>query len=71
MKNKYMEMTNEELYELSLQKDKKGRYTKEATSAYIERRRRSGVIQYAGVATRCSKFQSDMDYYGMCEVGNR
>lgn len=64
-------MTDEELYELSLRKDKRGRYTREADSAYMERQRRSGYIQYGGVATRCSKYQNDIDYYGFCEVSNR
>lgn len=67
----YSQMTDEELYEISLKKDRKGRYTREADRAYMERQRRSGVIKYAGVAPKCSKYQSDIDYYGYAEVSNR
>lgn len=64
-------LSDQELYDLSLQKNKKGRYTTEANAAYAERYRRSGIIQYGGVASRCSKYRADMDYYGGLEVSNR
>lgn len=57
-------LTDDELYSLSLAKDKLGRYTDNANLAYTERQRRSGYIHYDGVSSNCSKYQADLDYYG-------
>lgn len=71
MDSKYREMPYEELYKLSLQRDKKGHYTRDADFAYYERQRRSKTVHYANVASRCSKYQADMDYYGGIDISNR
>lgn len=71
-------MSDEELYELSLQREnyekrpskkrkKKHTYTHDADLAYAERYRRSGILRYAGVEKSCSKYQADVDYYGCYE----
>ena len=65
--DKYKNMSDEELHKLSLQKNKKGSYTREANMAYMERRRRSGIVQYEGVANRCGKYYGDFVYYGYCD----
>ena len=64
---KLKSMTDDELYELSLQKNKFGSYTFDANAAYAERRRRSGAVRYSGVPTKCSKYRADLDYYGNTE----
>ncbi len=62
--NEINNLSDEELYSLSLQKDKKGRYTDDANTAYAERQRRAGFVYYADVPKNCSKYQNDFDYYG-------
>lgn len=68
-------MNDEELYELSLQREnygkqpskkrkKKHTYTHDADLAYAERYKRSGVVRYAGIEKCCGKYQADIDYYG-------
>ena len=64
-----IQLPDDELYELSLQKDENGRYTGAANAAYDERRRRSGVVRFEGVAKKCGKYQADIDYYGNSEWG--
>lgn len=64
----FQEMTDQELLELSLQKDRKGCATYDAILAYEERRRRRGHIHYAGVSNRCNKWQNDYDYYGRYDI---
>mgnify|MGYP007102047345 CR=1 FL=1 len=56
-------LTDKQLFDLSLKKDKKGNATREACMAYEERRERAGGHVMSKVA-RCNKFQADMDYYG-------
>lgn len=60
-------LEDNELYALSLVKDKLGRYTDSANLAYAERQRRSGYIHYDEVPSTCSKYQADLDYYGSDE----
>lgn len=62
--NEIRQLSDEELKRISGGKDKRGNATWEAEMAHGERRRRSGIIQYANVPTRCYKFQADLDYYG-------
>ena len=62
------QLSDEELKRVSGGKRKNGNASWEAEVAYGERRRRSGVVQYASVPTRCSKYQADIDYYGFSEV---
>ena len=60
-------LTDEELYNLSLQKGNNKCYTEEANIAYAERRRRSDADQFVGIPKTCSKWQADIDYYGYCD----
>lgn len=57
-------LSDKELYELSLAKNKKGQYTNEADMAYEVRRKRSGIIRYAGVPRKCNKYSGDQYYFG-------
>lgn len=58
------EMTDEEIYDLSLRKDKKGRYTYAANLAYFERQKRNGIDNLIGRGDKASKWSADFDYYG-------
>lgn len=64
----FQKMTDQELLDLSLQKDKRGCATYSANMAYAERRRRNGALHYAGIPTRCSKWQNDLDYFGNYDI---
>ena len=59
-----MKMSDDDIYALSLQKTKKGYYSRDADFAYAERQRRSGYIYMDNVNKRCGKYQADLDYYG-------
>lgn len=58
------ELSNDEIYALSLQQTKHGHYSRDANRAYEERRQRSGYAYFDGIEKRCGKFQADIDYYG-------
>ena len=57
-------LSDDKLYALSLQKTKRGHYSRDANRAYEERHRRSGYAYFDGIEKRCGKFQADIDYYG-------
>ena len=60
-------LSDEELIELSLQRNKRG-FTHVADLAYLERKRRSGRLYLEGVPKTCPKNQNDLDYYGYGEI---
>lgn len=57
-------LSDEELYDLSLEKKKDGYYTALANQAYNERKRRSGYIWFDGVPNRTNEYQIIVDYQG-------
>ncbi len=60
----FKDMSDEDIYRLSQEKDKYGSYTHNANLAYMERQRRKGVDGYIGHAPRPSKYSADWYYYG-------
>lgn len=60
-KSEIRNLSDKELYELSMQKNKRGMYTKDANEAMKVRRERSG--HWSGVSRKAPSFDRQEDMY--------
>ncbi len=63
-KSEIRNLSDKELYELSMQKNKKGNYTKDVNEAMRIRRERSN--HWEGVSRRAPRFEKQEELYQGC-----